>query len=145
MSLPPAARPILERMAYFFYLALLVCSIGITWLGWMVGCITGDYRAMFCAIAGLLFTRWLHVHGHAHWHFRECEESFEVAGAPGVMPRPDSEEQLASEIASLFARMDAEENVWARGEIRRKIAVKLASAPRLRDDFAEALAQHPEI
>jgi len=46
-------RPILERLAYVCYLALLVCSIGITWLGWMVGFETGNYRAMCMALGGL--------------------------------------------------------------------------------------------
>jgi len=145
MSLPPAARPILERMAYCLYLALLVCSIGITWLGWMVGCITGNYTAMICAMAGLLLTRWLHVHGHAHWHFHECQAALDSVQTGSPWPRPDQEEQLSGEIAGLFTKMDAEPDVWARGELRREIATRLAAAPTLREEFAERLAQHPEL
>lgn len=138
-------RPILERLAYVCYLALLVSSIGITWLGWMVGVETGDYRAMCIALGGLALSRWLHVHGYAHWHFRECEDSFEVAGAPGIMPRSEHEERLAAEIEALFARLEAEEDVWTRGELRREIADRLSTAPGLREEFAENLAAHPEL
>src|SRR5262245_25271000 len=95
-------RPILERLAYVIYLLVLVCSIGVTWLGAMVGWETGDYRAMCVALGGLALSRWLHVHGHAHWHFREWEDSFDVPGAPGVMPRPEMEEQRAEELTALF-------------------------------------------
>jgi hypothetical protein len=145
MSLPPAARPILERLAFCFYLGLLVCSIGITWLGWMIGCITGDYTAMFCALAGLLCSRWLHVHGHAHWHFDECRAAMDSIHAAGNWPRPEREEQLSDEIAGLFTRMDAEPDVWTRGELRREIATRLAAAPSLREEFAEKLAEHPGL
>ena len=140
-----STRPILERLAYVCYLALLVGSIGITWLGWMIGFETGNYTAMCIAMIGLVVSRWLHVHGYAHWHFQECEDSFDVPGEPGLMPRPEGEEKLATELAALFARMEAEEDVWERGELRRQIATKLAAAPSLRDDFAEALAEHPEL
>jgi hypothetical protein len=145
MNLPPAARPILERMAYFFYLALLVCSIGITWLGWMVGCITGDYTAMLCALAGLLCSRWLHVHGHAHWHFHECQAALDSVQAAESWPRSKEVEQLSSEVAGLFTKMDVEPDVWTRGELRREIATRLAAAPALREEFAEKLAEHPEL
>jgi len=145
MSLPPAARPILERAAYCFYLGLLVCSIGITWLGWMVGCITGDYTAMLCALAGLACTRWLHVHGHAHWHFDACRAALDSVQAAGSWPRSKRIEQLSGEIDSLFTRMDAEPDVWTRGELRREIASRLADAPCLREEFAEKLTEHPEL
>ena len=140
-----SARPILERLAYVCYLMLLVSSIGITWLGWMVGFETGDYTAMCIALGGLALSRWLHVHGYAHWHFRECEDSFEVTGTPGLMPETEQEESLAAQVADLFERLEREEDVWARGELRREIIAKLATSPALRDDFAESLAAHPEI
>src|SRR3954471_18519648 len=92
-------RPILERLAYVCYLVVLVSSIGITWLGWVIGIETGNYTAMCVAMGGLGVSRWLHVQGHAHWHFRQCEDSFDVPGAPGLMPRPEREEQLAVEIS----------------------------------------------
>ena len=63
----------------------------------------------------------------------------------GVMPRPEHEEKIAEEVEVLFARLGAEEDVWTRGELRREIMTKLAAAPALRDNFAEALAAHPEI
>jgi hypothetical protein len=138
-------RPILERLAYACYLMLLTSSIGITWLGWLIGFETGDYTAMCVALGGLALSRWLHVHGHAHWHFRKCEDSFDMQGAPGMMPRPEREEKLAEEIATLLTRMESEDDVWVRGELRREIAAKFAAAPELREDFAEALAAHPEI
>jgi hypothetical protein len=140
-----STRPILERLAYVCYLMLLVSSIGITWLGGLIGIETGNYTAMCVALGGLAVTRWLHVHGHAHWHFRECEDSFDVQGAPGVIPRPEREEMLAEEIAALFERMEAEDDVWTRGDLRREIAAKLAAAPELREEFAEELAAHPEL
>ncbi len=135
-------RPILERLAYICYLMLMAVSIGITWLGGMVGIQTGDYTAMGIALGGLALSRWLHVHGFAHWHFRECQE---LLDAPAAMSRPEAEEIAVTEIATLFARLEAEEDVWVRGAVRREIALKLAAAPGLRDDFEEALAVHPEI
>lgn len=145
MSLPPAARPILERAAYCFYLALLVGSIGFVWLGWMIGCITGDFTAMICALAGLLLTRWLHVHGHAHWHFEECRAALDSVQATGAWPRSEQVEKLSDEITGLFDKMDAAPDVWTRGELRREIATRLAAAPSLREEFAEKLAQHPGL
>jgi hypothetical protein len=123
----------------------LVSSIGITWLGWMIGIETGNYTPMCLALGGLALSRWLHVHGHAHWHFRECEESLQVTEASGLLARPEREQILVGEIAALFARLEAEGDVWTRGEIRREIAARLAAAPALRAEFAEALAAHPEL
>lgn len=134
-------RPILERLAYGCYLMLLVSSIGITWLGWLMGIDTGDYTAMRVAMCGMVVTTWLHIHGHAHWHFRECKESLDRFGAP----RSAHEEHMAGEISTLFERLEAEPNVWVRGEIRRQIERKLTVAPTLREHFAEALTRHPEL
>jgi hypothetical protein len=138
-------RPILERLAYACYMMLLVCSIGITWLGFVIGFETGDYTAMGVALGGLALSRWLHVHGHAHWHFQKWEDSLDVVGDPGVIPRSEPEEMLVSELATLFERMEAEDDVWVRSELRREIAAKLMAAPRLREDFSDELARHPEI
>ena len=145
MRMPPAARPIFERMAYVLYMALLICSIGMTWLGWMIGCITGKYTIMICSLAGLLITRWLHVQGHAHWHFREIQDAVDSAQARGEWPRSEAEEKLSGEIDGLFTRMDEEPDVWTRGELRREIASKLAAAPTLREEFAEKIARHPGL
>ncbi len=145
MSLPPAARPILERFAFVLYYALLVCSIGITWLGWIVGCSTGKFTAMFWALGGLVCCRWLHVQGHAHWHFRECEEALNEVETGSIWPRSEREESLAGEIAGLFAKLEGESDVWARGDLRREIAARLATTPALREEFAEQLAGHPEL
>ncbi len=137
----PTARPILERLAYVCYLTLLSCSIGITWLGWIMGVETGDYRAMFVAMGGLALSRWVHVRGFSRWHFRECQESLDAWDST----RTEHEEVLHTEITTLFAQLETESDVWSRGEVRREIAAKLAVAPGLREDFAEALAQHPEL
>jgi hypothetical protein len=145
MSLPPAARPILERAAYCFYLGLMVGSIGFTWLGGMIGPITGNYTALCCALAGLLLTRWLHVYGHAHWHFEECQAALDSVQATGGWPRPEREERLSEEITGLFEKMEAESDVWTRGELRREIATRLAAEPSLREEFAEKLAEHPGL
>ena len=146
MSLPPAARPVLERLAYVIYFGVLVCSIGITWLGWMAGCITGNYTAMWWAIAGLLFSRWLHVQGYAHWHFRECEAALDgTGGSEHWPPRPEQEEKLVGEITGLFTRLEAEPDVWARGDLRREIATRLDASPALRKEFAERIADHPGL
>ncbi len=141
MSLPPAARPILERLAYVIYLALLICSIGFTWLAWLAG----NYAAMSWALAGLLVSRWLHLHGYAHWHFQECQAGIDAFETGNDWPRPEAEERLSGEVAGLFIKMDAESDVWARGELRREIATRLATAPALRAEFAERLAAHPEL
>ena len=141
MSLPPAARPILERMACVFYLAVLAGSITSIWLGG----ITGNATAIGCAIAGLLCSRWLHVHGYAHWHFRERLAAFDSTETGGGWPRAEREEKLSGELAGLFTKMEAEGDVWARGQLRREVAARLAAAPSLREDFAERLAQHPEL
>lgn len=138
-------RPMLERLAYVCYLVLLISSIGVAWVGGMIGFETGNYTAMGLAIGGLAASRWLHVHGHAHWHFRECENSLQVAGGPELILRQEHEEQLAAEIEGLFTQLDREDDVWERGELRRAIAGRLASAPTLRDDFADQLAAHPGI
>ena len=145
MSLPPAARPILERMAYVLYFAILVCSIGFTWLGWMIGWITGDYSAMLVALSGLACSRWLHVQGFAHWHFRECQAAIDAVGTSASWPRSDREEALSGEIAGLFTKLEAEPDVWSRGILRREISTRLAAAPALREEFAEQLAGHPEL
>jgi len=137
----PTARPILERLAYVFYLTLLSCSIGITWLGWIMGVEMGDYRAMFVGVGGLALSRLVHVRGFSHWHFRECQQSLDTWDST----RTEHEEVLHTEITTLFAQLETESDVWSRGEVRREIAAKLAVAPGLREDFAEALAQHPEL
>jgi hypothetical protein len=138
-------RSILERLAYVCYLAVLVSSIGVTWLGWVVGVETGNYTAMCLALAGLGLSRWLHVQGYAHWHFQECEDSFDVQGEPGVMPQSEPEAIRAKEMAALLARMETEPDVWERGALRREIATRLAAAPALREEFAETLAAHPDL
>jgi hypothetical protein len=142
---PSTIRPMLERLAYVFYLALLVSSIGAAWLGGMIGVETGNFTAIGMAIVGLALSRWVHVHGYAHWHFRECENSLQVAGGQEAMLHREHEEQLAVEIEGLFTRLDREDDVWARGELRREITGRLASAPKLRDDFADRLEAHPGI
>jgi hypothetical protein len=111
----------------------------------MVGFETGNYTAMCLALGGLALSRWLHVYGFAHWHFQECEDSFDIPGEPGLMPRPEAEEARAAEVAALLTQLEAEEDVWARGELRRAIEAKLEAVPALRSEFAEELAAHPEI
>ena len=145
MSLPPAARPILERLAFVIYLALLGGSIGLVWLGWLVGYSTGNYRAIPWALAGLLCSRWLHVHGHAHWHFTECDAALGTVETGEAWARPESEERLAGEVEGLLSRMASEPDVWARAELRREIASRLATAPALREEFADQLAEHPGL
>ena len=137
----PSTSSVLERLAYACYLMLLCCSIGFTWLGLIVGHQTGDYTAMVIALGGLILSRWMHVRGFARWHFRECQEALDHWGAS----RTEEEEVLHGEITTLFAQLDTESDVWSRGAVRREIAAKLAVAPELREDFAEALRQHPEL
>lgn len=138
-------RPILERLAYVIYLLLLVGSIGGTWIGGMMVLEKGDFKAVGVALVGLALSRWLHVYGHTHWHFRECGNSLQVANSPEAMLRREKEEQLAVEIEGLFMRLDREDDVWARGELRREIAGRLASAPTLRNDFADRIEAHPGL
>jgi hypothetical protein len=140
----PFLRLILERLAYACYLVLLVGSIGFIWVGALIGLETGDYTAMCLPLGGLAFTRWLHLHGHAHWHFDDCREALDRLGAVGA-EHSEREEALAAEIAALLARLETEENVWVRGTLRREIAAKLAAAPALREEFAETLASHPGL
>ncbi|HSI12536.1 MAG TPA: hypothetical protein VK961_10850 [Chthoniobacter sp.] len=144
MRLPPAARPILERVAYVLYMGLLVCSMGMTWIGWMIGVITGDYKILIYSLSGLLVTRWLHVQGHTHWHFREIREAID-ASPDCDWVRSESEIKLSGEVAGLLTRMDEEPDVWERGEIRREIATRLAAAPSLREEFADKIARHPGL
>ena len=134
-------RPILERLAYGCYFFLLVSSIGFIWLGWIIGMETGNYAAMCIALGGLAIARWMHVHGHAHWHFHQCQESLNTLNSP----HSEHEKHVAGEISTLFDRLEAEENVWVRGEIRRQIESKFTVAPTLREHFAEALTRHPEL
>ena len=144
----PTIRPMLERFAYLCYMALLICSLGITWVGWMIGLESGDFRTMLLALSGLAVSRWLHVHGHAHWHFRECAESLDAIdldGNPGPMSRSEQEERLSAEISVLFTHLESEDDVWVRGGLRREIGAKLALAPSLRAEFADSLARHPEM
>ena len=145
MRLLSVARPFLERMAYVLYMGLLVFSIGGFWLGGMAGCITGNYKVMIYAMAGLCITRLLHVYGHAHWHFREIQAAIDSAREAGEWPRSEAEEKLLGEIDGLFTRMDEEPDVWTRGELRREIATKLAATPALREEFAERIARHPGL
>jgi hypothetical protein len=140
----PFLRLILERLAYACYLVLLVGSIGFTWVGALTGLETGDYTAMCLPLGGLALTRWLHLHGHAHWHFNDSREALDRLGAVGAA-RSEHEEALAAEIAALLARLATEEDVWVRGTLRREIATKLATAPGLRSVFSETLDRHPEI
>ena len=140
----PFLRLILERVAYACYLALLVGSIGFIWVGALTGLESGDYTAVWLPLGGLALTRWLHLHGHAHWHFDACREALDRLGFIGAA-RSEREELLSEEIAGLFTRLEAEDDVWKRGELRRAISARLASAPVLRNDFAEALAAHPEL
>lgn len=143
--LSPKARPILERLAFVIYLMMLVCSIGVTSLGAIIGCVTGDFLAMGLALMGLGVSRCLHVHGYAHWHFRECEESLNMIEAPGFLPRSEREEALAEEITALFTKLGEEEDVWVRGEFKREIGTRLEEAPALRADFADELSRHPGL
>jgi hypothetical protein len=140
----PFLRLILERLAYACYLVLLVGSIGFTWVGALTGLESGDYTAICLPLGGLALTRWLHLHGHAHWHFDDCREALDRLGAVGAA-RSEHEEALAVEIAALLARLGAEEDVWVRGRLRREIAAKLTAAPALRENFAQALAAHPGL
>jgi hypothetical protein len=138
-------RPILERLAYVFYLMLLVGSIGATWLGVMVALETGNFTTVGMALGGLALSWWTHVHGHAHWHFQECERSLQIADLPDTVLRREREERLAVEIEGLFTRLEREDDVWTRGELRREIAGRLASAPALRNDFADRIEAHPGL
>lgn len=140
----PFLRLILERLAYACYLMLLVGSIGFIWVGALTGLESGDYTAVCLPLGGLALTRWLHLHGHAHWHFDACREALDRLGFIGAA-RSEREELLSEEIAGLFTRLEAEDDVWKRGELRKAISAKLALAPVLRNDFAEALAAHPEV
>jgi hypothetical protein len=138
-------RPILERLAYAGYLATLVGSITGTWLGWLTGLSTGDFAPLLAALCGLALARWLHVQGHAHWHFQECSASLDKIGTEEGRASPRPEKTPGAEVAELFAQLEVEDDVWARGALRREIEAKLAAAPALREEFAEALAEHPEI
>jgi hypothetical protein len=141
----PHTRPILERLAYACYLATLGGSLAVLWISGTVHLETGNELAMGLAFVGLALSRWLHLHGYAHWHFRECEDSLEVSGASGVIPRSEEEEARVAELVVLLAQMEAEPDVWRRGELRREIAARLAATPGLRAEFAETLAAHPGI
>ena len=131
----------LERLAYLCYLTLLSSSIGFTWLGWIMWHQSGHFTTILIALGGLALSRWVHVRGFSHWHFRECQKALDNWDTS----RTESEEVLHEEITTLFEQLDAEADVWSRGAVRREIAAKLATAPSLREDFAEALRQHPEL
>ena len=144
MTLNPV-RPVFERLAYFLYLTLLVFSIGVTWLGGIAGFITGNFSPMLFAVAGLVLSLWMHSFGHAHWHFRECEASLEVAGDAGMMPRSDADVMKSTQCAALLDELHAAPDVWARGEVRRRLVALLEAAPALREEFASELAPHPDL
>jgi hypothetical protein len=145
MMTPSTLRPILERLAYAVYLLLLVGSISAIWLGWLHGIATGEFRASIAGLGALALTRWLHVQGFAHWHFRECTDSLDALGAGEWTPLTAQEKARAVQIAALLDRLEKEEGVWPRAELRREITAHLHAAPTLRTEFAAALAAHPEL
>ncbi len=139
------ARPILERLAYAVYLTALVGSISAIWLGWLTGMATGNFQATIAGLGALALARWLHVQGFAHWHFRECAASLDALGAGEWEPRTAQDQARAVQIAALLNRLETEEDVWQRAELRREITAHLTAAPVLRAEFAAALAAHPEL
>lgn len=139
------ARPILERLAFVIYLSLLVGSIGVTSLGAIIGCVTGDFRAMFLALIGLVLSRAINLQGYAHWNFGKWEDSFNFVEHPGIIPTTEQEDVLFEEITALFSKMGEEQDVWARGEFRREIGTRLAKAPALREQFADEISRYPGL
>lgn len=142
---PSTLRPILERLAYALYLALLVGSIAAIWAGGLHGIGTGDFQPTIAGLGALALTRWLHVHGFAHWHFRACNASLDALGT-GEWTRLTAQDRTrAVQVAALLDRLEKEESVWPRAELRREITAHLNAAPVLRTEFAATLAAYPEL
>ena len=138
-------RPILERLAYVVYLGLVVCSVGITWLGGIVGFITGNFGPMWLAVLGLALSMAVHAIGHARWHFRECEKSLSRGAGPDGLLRTEAETRQAGACATLLARLETAPDVWSRGETRRALQKLLEAGPELREEFEEEISRHPDL
>src|SRR4029079_8538603 len=88
-------RPMLERIAYLGYLALLVSSIGC--VAWGL-CITfnGDGPALALGGCGGLALTWVTGPlGRKYLHFDECENSFELVERDGLFHLDTDHERRA--------------------------------------------------
>lgn len=136
----------LERLAYAFYLGLLIFSFGLAWTGAFNGVATGDFTLVALGSVGLVGTRFLHVHGYSHWHFQQWADSLDRFGACSSPGRQsEGEAARARRTRALLERIEAEPDVWKRGELRREVGQLLEQSPTLREEVADLLAGHPEL
>ncbi len=139
MTLPPTLRPILERVAYAFYLLLLIGALCGAVVSVMLFPQTGQLDLLLLTLGLAIVARWLYTHGQEHWHFRLWAASLDGATSAASTSRGHAE------FAALLAQFDAELEVWRRMELRRELGAWLAREPALRRDFAAELAAHPEL
>jgi hypothetical protein len=146
-------RAMLERLAFGFYLALIVGSCGLTGLGLIFGLVHGEVRPVCLGVAGLLLFAVIRPIGYRHLHFRDWEESFEPADGGNVLALSPEQQARGRELDELLRELDAlerkraagEPDVWAVNQARRAAAGLLAADPALREVFAAELADRPEL
>jgi len=141
-------RPILERMAFAFYLATFVGACALVGLGLIFAFVFGEVRPLCVGLAGGAFARLLQQHGYRVWHFARWEDSFEPSDASaGFGLHPEQAERLR-ELEDLLGSLETEDetrSVWAVQELRHRASALLAAEPELREICAERLARHPEL
>lgn len=140
-------RAMLERLAFAAFLALLIGSVGLLSVGLLFGVAGGDYRAAAFGLGGLLLF-FLRPLGYKHLHFRECEESIELAELRASTLSPAQEGRALALAEALNALADLQErgaDIWAVQQMRHKASAMLADEPALREVFARELADHPEL
>jgi hypothetical protein len=147
------ARPVLERIAFIFYLGLCVCSCGLTGLGLIFAVALGDPQPLLFGCGGTVLSAILRDVGYRQWHFQRWEECCEPAGhhattsAGAGNAEPAQElEQLLYELTRLDDRAPREgRDVWRVQELRLRASALLSREPGLRARFARELERHPEL
>jgi hypothetical protein len=146
-------RAMLERFAFACFLTLLAVSMGLTGLGVIFSLHEGDVRPAIFGVAGLLLALALRPLGYRHLHFRQWEDSFDLADAGSVFDLDPALSERAQAFAATLANLETlrqqiaagDADVWAVQQLRHDAAAMLAADPALREVFAAELAAHPEL
>lgn len=144
-------RAAFERFAYLCFLTLVIGSLAQTWLGLLNGFHSGDLWPALGGVGAMAFAALVRQYGYRHLHFRECEESFELAE---THLEEDSEHAsrrralhaLLQELTLLERRRDTGEvDIWVIQEVRDRATMLLEHDPALGKDLAFELESHPEV